>query len=57
MLLVEAMDTRDILLAIVIVALGAALVYFLDPTFGGLVKMSRNHFTMPETFEIGRAHV
>jgi hypothetical protein len=50
MLLVEAMDTRDILLAIVIVVLGAALVYFLDPTFGGLVKMSRNHFTMPETF-------
>ena len=40
MLLVEAMDTRDILLAIVIVALGAALVYFLDPTFGGLVPMN-----------------
>ena len=50
MLLVEAMDTRDILLAIVIVALGAALVYFLDPTFGGLLKMPRQ-FLMSENFE------
>ena len=49
MLLVEAMDTRDILLAIVIVALGAALVYFLDPTFGGLLG-SRRQYMMSENF-------
>ena len=49
MLLVEAMDTRDILLAIVIVALGAALVYFLDPTFGGLLSMNRS-YGMSENF-------
>jgi hypothetical protein len=49
MLLVEAMDTRDILLAIVIVALGAALVYFLDPTFGGLLPMNRI-YGMSENF-------
>ena len=49
MLLVEAMDTRDILLAIVIVALGAALVYFLDPTFGGLVQPFRS-YGMSENF-------
>ena len=49
MLLVEAMDTRDILLAIVIVALGAALVYFLDPTFGGLLQSYRN-YDMSENF-------
>jgi len=48
MLLVEAMDTRDILLAIVIVALGAALVYFLDPTFGGLLGSRRQY--MSENF-------
>ena len=48
MLLVEAMDTRDILLAIVIVALGAALVYFLDPTFGGLLGSRRQ--MMSENF-------
>ena len=49
------MDTRDILLAIVIVALGAALVYFLDPTFGGLNKMSRQ-YQMFENFENGAAN-
>jgi hypothetical protein len=55
MLLVEAMDTRDILLAIVIVALGAALVYFLDPTFGGLLQSYRN-YGMYENFENGAAN-
>jgi hypothetical protein len=42
------MDARDVLLAIVIVTLGIALVYFLDPTFGGLIKTSVYGF--PETF-------
>lgn len=41
-------DPRDVLLAIVIIALGVALVYFLDPTFGGLVKSSPTGF--PEYF-------
>ena len=49
------MDTRDILLAIVIVALGAALVYFLDPTFGGLLQTYRN-YGMSENFENGAAN-
>jgi hypothetical protein len=47
MLLVEAMDTRDVLLAVVIVVLGVALVYFLDPTFGGLLRPNK-YFTMPQ---------
>jgi hypothetical protein len=49
LLLVEAMDTRDLLLAVVIVALGVALVYFLDPTFGGLLRSQRSAFGL-DTF-------
>lgn len=42
------MDPRDVLLAIVILALGIALVYFLDPTFGGLMKQTP--LGLPEHF-------
>lgn len=38
------MKTRDILLAVVIVAVGLAIVYRLDPTMGGLLK--KNSFEM-----------
>ena len=41
------MDTRDVLLAVVIVVLGVALVYFLDPTFGGLFRPNK-YFTLPQ---------
>jgi len=37
------METRDIVLALLILVVGVAIFYLLDPTLGGLLKHHRNH--------------
>ena len=53
------MQTRDIVLALLILVVGVAIFYLLDPTFGGLLKKKHEGFTnsFNEKLDSNNSHV